>query len=45
MCFQVDKTFSNNSEFMGNMDLELFKKTIDDAQNIGIQAVTLTGRG
>ncbi len=45
MCFQVDETFSKNSQFMGNMNLELFKKTIDDAENVGIQAVTLTGRG
>ena len=45
MCFQVDESFSGNKEFMGNMDLELFKKVIDDAENIGIQAVTLSGRG
>ena len=45
MCFQVDETFSKDSDFMGNMDFELFKKVIDDAQKIGIQAVTLSGRG
>ena len=45
MCFQVDETFSKNKEFMGHMELELFKKVIDDAENIGVQAVTLSGRG
>ena len=45
MCFQVDESFSGNKEFMGNMDFELFKKVIDDAENAGIQAVTLSGRG
>jgi len=45
MCFQVDETFSKNSEFMGTMDFDLFKKIIDDASNIGIQAVTFSGRG
>jgi radical SAM protein with 4Fe4S-binding SPASM domain len=45
MCFQIDETFSNNQEYMGMMDLDLFKKIIDDAYEIGIQAITLTGRG
>ncbi len=45
MCFQVDDTFSKNKDFMGNMDFDLFKKIIDDAQSLGIQAVTLSGRG
>ena len=45
MCFQVDESFSKNRDFMGIMDFNLFKKVIDDAEKIGIQAVTLTGRG
>ena len=45
MCFQVDESFSGNKEFMGNMDFELFTKVIDDAEDIGVQAVTLSGRG
>ena len=45
MCFQVDESFSKNQDFMGNMDLGLFKKVVDDAQDIGIQALTLSGRG
>ncbi len=45
MCFQVDETFSKNSEFMGTMDFELFKKVIDDAYDLGIQAITFSGRG
>ncbi len=45
MCFQVDESFSKNKEFMGNMNIDLFKKIIDDAEDIGIKAVTLSGRG
>ena len=45
MCFQVDESFSKNQDYMGNMDFDLFKKIVDDAQDIGIQALTLTGRG
>ncbi len=45
MCFQVDESFTNDQNFMGNMDFELFKKIIDDAKQSGIQAITLTGRG
>ena len=45
MCFQIDETFSKNKDFMGMMDIDLFKKIIDDAHKIGIKAITLTGRG
>ena len=44
-CYQSDESFSKNQDFMGNMDLGLFKKVVDDAQDIGIQALTLSGRG
>jgi radical SAM protein with 4Fe4S-binding SPASM domain len=45
MCFQVDESFSKNKDYMGMMDMDLFKKIIDDAEKIGIKAITLTGRG
>ena len=35
MCFQADKTFTQK-EFMGMMDIELFKKLIDEAASIGV---------
>jgi radical SAM protein with 4Fe4S-binding SPASM domain len=44
-CMQVDKKFTSNQEMMGMMDLDLFKKIIDEAYESGTQAVTLTGRG
>jgi radical SAM protein with 4Fe4S-binding SPASM domain len=45
MCFQVDESFSRDSKFMGMMDIELFKKIIDDASNNNIKALTLASRG
>lgn len=45
MCYQIDESFTNDQKFMGNMSLELFKKIIDDAHEIGVKAITLTGRG
>lgn len=45
MCFQIDETFSKNQDYMGMMDIDLFKKIIDNAYEVGIKAVTLTGRG
>jgi len=45
MCFQSDESFSSNSQFMGKMDFDLFKKIIDEA-NIGkVGAITLASRG
>ena len=43
-CFQTDKSFTKK-EFMGNMDLGLFKNIIDQADELGIGAVTLASRG
>ena len=31
MCFQIDESFTSNSNFMGMIDFELFKQIIDDA--------------
>lgn len=44
MCFQIDKTFTRKP-YMGVMDLELFKNLIDQADKLGIGAVTLASRG
>ena len=45
MCFQIDKSFSGDKSFMGRMDLDLFKKIIDEAHHGGTRAVTLASRG
>ena len=45
MCFQIDKTFSGEKSFMGRMDLDLFKKVIDQAHEGGTKAITLASRG
>lgn len=43
-CFQTDKSFTKKP-FMGTMKIELFKKIIDEADEIGIGAITLASRG
>lgn len=43
-CFQTDKSFTKKP-YMGTMDLKLFKKVVDEADQIGIGAVTLASRG
>ena len=45
MCFQIDKTFSDDKNFMGNMDISLFKKIIDECETGGTKAITLASRG
>jgi len=45
MCMQVDESFSGNQDFMGMMDMKLFKKIIDDAVAGGIKALTFASRG
>jgi len=45
MCFQIDKTFSGDKKFMGQMQLDLFKKIIDQAFEGGTKAITLASRG
>lgn len=44
MCFQIDKTFTKKP-FMGIMDLDFFKKIIDDCYANGTRAITLASRG
>ena len=43
-CFQTDKTFTKKP-FMGVMDIEFFKKIVDEADSLGVGAVTLASRG
>jgi len=45
MCFQRDETFSDNRNYMGKMDLKLFKNIIDQAHKGGARAITLASRG
>ena len=44
MCFQIDKTFTRKP-FMGRMKWELFTKVVDEADEIGVGAVTVASRG
>ena len=44
MCFQDDESFRTKS-YMGMMSLDLFKKAITEAQEIGVNAITLASRG
>jgi radical SAM protein with 4Fe4S-binding SPASM domain len=43
-CFQTDMTFTKKP-FMGVMDFDLFKKVADEANEIGVGAITLASRG
>ena len=43
-CFQIDKSFTRKP-FMGVMKFDLFKKICDEADQIGVGAVTLASRG
>jgi len=44
-CHQVDDKFTKNKEMMGMMNLDLFKKIIDESSKKGTKAITLTSRG
>tara|TARA_A100001011_G_C14299983_1_gene840307 strand:+ start:1655 stop:2797 length:1143 start_codon:yes stop_codon:yes gene_type:complete len=44
MCFQIDKTFTRKP-FMGIMKWDLFTKIVDEANEIGVGAITLASRG
>ena len=43
-CFQIDKSFTRKP-FMGIIDFEFYKKLIDEANEIGVGAITLASRG
>jgi MoaA/NifB/PqqE/SkfB family radical SAM enzyme len=45
MCFQVDKSFSSNKDFMGRMDFNMFTRIVDEAATKGTKAITLASRG
>ena len=44
MCFQIDESFTSDSNFMGTIDFELFKEIIDEAQKGGTKAITFASR-
>ncbi len=44
MCFQIDTTFTRKP-FMGIMKWDLFTKVVDEADKIGVGAITLASRG
>lgn len=43
-CFQTDKSFTRKP-YMGIMKWKLFKKAIDEADDIGVGAITVASRG
>ncbi len=43
-CFQTDKSFTKKP-FMGVMKMDLFKKVVDEADRLGVGAITLASRG
>ena len=43
-CFQTDKSFTKKP-YMGVMDMDLFKKVVDEADKLGVGAITLASRG
>ena len=43
-CFQSDKTFTKKP-YMGIMDWNLFTKAVDEANDIGVRAITMGSRG
>ena len=43
-CFQADQTFTKKP-FMGIMKWDLFKKVVDEADKIGVGAITFASRG
>jgi len=45
MCYQIDESFSSDKNFMGKMDISLFKKIIDECQQGGTKAITMASRG
>ncbi len=43
-CFQTDKTFTKKP-FMGIIDFDFFKNIVDQADEIGVGAITIASRG
>tara|TARA_E500000178_G_scaffold356378_1_gene433818 strand:+ start:3178 stop:4338 length:1161 start_codon:yes stop_codon:yes gene_type:complete len=44
MCFQIDKSFTRKP-YMGLIKWDLFKKVVDEADKIGVGAITMASRG
>ncbi|MBD3262077.1 MAG: radical SAM protein [Candidatus Altiarchaeales archaeon] len=45
MCFQSDESFSGNPSEMGYMDMDLYKKIIDEASENKLRSLVLASRG
>jgi len=45
MCFQADKSFSEDKSVMGRMDFELFRQVIDEGERHGLCSIILASRG
>ncbi len=43
-CFQTDKSFTKKP-YMGVIDLDFFKKVVDEADELGVGAITIASRG
>tara|TARA_Y100000590_G_scaffold445143_1_gene576871 strand:+ start:320 stop:1489 length:1170 start_codon:yes stop_codon:yes gene_type:complete len=43
-CFQIDRSFTKKP-YMGVMNFELFKKIVEEANKIGVGAITIASRG
>lgn len=45
MCFQVDKSFASNKQYIGMMSWDLFTGVVDQAADHDCHAITLASRG
>ena len=45
MCFQVDRSFSSNKDFLGRMPWDIFTKAVDEIADNNCNAITLASRG
>ena len=45
MCFQLDKSFSQNRNYIGMMSWDLFTNCVDQAASHGCHALTMASRG
>jgi radical SAM protein with 4Fe4S-binding SPASM domain len=45
MCYQSDESFTKDQNLMGMMNIDLFKKIIDEISSSGTKAITLASRG
>ena len=45
MCFQIDKTFSADKQYIGMMSWDFYTQLVDQAADHGCHAITLASRG